>query len=127
MKSMFTLLMCVVLGATGQLLIKKGLMALKAASGTVLTLSGIAHNPVGVFLNPLIFFGFGAYGVSSLLWLTLSSKYPLSLIYPMISLGYVFVVMGSVVMFRDKTTVFTWIALALIVAGVSLLAKSGTG
>lgn len=117
-KGVATLLVVVVLGAFGQLAIKAGVTTLGK-----LSLSTIASQPVRVFTNPWVFFGFAAYALSSLLWLTLASRYPLSLIYPMISLGYVFVVFGSMVLFKDRPNAYTWIALALIVSGVSLLAK----
>lgn len=128
MKSIVSLLVCVLLGAGGQLLLKKGVTVVAAALSTPsLSMSAIIEHPVAVFLNPFVFFGFAAYGVSSLIYLSLASKFPLSILYPMISLGYVFVVIGSIWVFHDKPNSFTWAALLFIVIGVSLLARSGVG
>lgn len=124
-KAFFTLLGCVMLGAAGQICLKTGVIIAKEALGRDLSVPLILKNPTVVFLNPYVILGFGMYGFSSLLWLTLMSRYRLSLIYPMISLGYVFVVVGSIIVFKDKPTIYTWIALSMIVMGVSLLAKTG--
>jgi len=119
-------LMCVLLGAAGQLSIKCGVSAITRSFGHSLSISLILQHPLTVFLNPYVFMGFASYAVSSLLWLVLMSKFKLSVIYPMISLGYVFVVFGSIVLFHDRPNFYTWAALALIVAGVSLMALSGS-
>jgi drug/metabolite transporter (DMT)-like permease len=120
-----TLLGAVFLGALGQISIKAGVMHLKELFGQNLTISLILQNPGRVLLSPWILGGFAAYAFSSLIWLTLASRYRLSLIYPMVAMGYVFVVLGSIVVFHDRPTVYTWVALTFIVIGVSLLAKTG--
>ncbi len=118
--------MCVLLGAAGQLLLKTGVTNVSAALGAAsLNLPLMARSPATVFLNPFVLAGFACYGLSSVLWLVLMSRYPLSLIYPMIALGYVFVTLGSIVFFKDRPNAFVWLALLLIVSGVSLLAKAG--
>lgn len=124
-EGILTLLLSVLLGAAGQLSIKKGVMLLKASFGQDLSIPLILQNPLRVLANPYVLLGFSAYAVSSLVWLTLASRYRLSLIYPMVAMGYVFVVIGSIIVFRDRPTYYTWIALVLIVSGVSLLAKTG--
>lgn len=124
-EGILTLLLSVLLGATGQLCIKKGVMLLKASFGQDLSIPLILQNAGRVISNPYVLVGFCSYAVSSLVWLTLASRYRLSLIYPMLAMGYVFVVIGSIIVFRDRPTHYTWIALALIVSGVSLLAKTG--
>ncbi len=126
-KSLLTLLMCVLLGAAGQLFLKTGVTNASAALGAAsLSLPLMARSPATVFLNPFVLVGFACYGLSSVLWLVLMSRYPLSLIYPMIALGYVFVTLGSIVFFKDRPNAFVWLALLLIVSGVSLLARAGS-
>jgi len=120
-----TLLGAVFLGALGQISIKAGVVHLKELFGQNLTISLILQNPGRVLLSPWVLGGFVAYAFSSLIWLTLASRYRLSLIYPMVAMGYVFVVLGSIVVFHDRPTVYTWVALTFIVIGVSLLAKTG--
>ncbi|MEJ5298652.1 MAG: hypothetical protein WHZ52_11510, partial [Armatimonadota bacterium] len=99
-----TLLGAVFLGALGQISIKAGVMHLKEAFGENLSIPLILKNPVRVLLSPWILGGFTAYAFSSLIWLTLASRYRLSLIYPMVAMGYVFVVLGSIVVFHDRPT-----------------------
>lgn len=126
LSALATLVPCVALGAAGQLCLKAGLDAVKLNLGIQeVGLALIAKSPMSVFSNPFVIFGFLAYGLSSILWLTLVSKYPLSLIYPMVSLGYLFVVIGAALIFKEKPNVYAIMALMLIVAGVSLMAKAG--
>jgi len=123
-KGLLPLLACTMLGATGQLLLKNGVTLAKAAANQNISFGLMLRSPAAVF-NVWTIGGFVAYGISSVVWLTLMSKYPLSFIYPMIALSYVFATIGAIIFFHDRTNVFTWASLTLIVMGVSLLARAG--
>lgn len=72
--------------------------------------------------NPWVFAGFCLYGVSSLIWLKILQKTPLSTAYPLISISYIMVVVLSFLILREPVK---WVAtipgLILIMAGVSLI------
>ena len=58
-KSLLTLLMCVLLGAAGQLFLKTGVTNASAALGAAsLSLPLMARSPATVFLNPFVLVGF---------------------------------------------------------------------
>lgn len=63
------------------------------------------------------------FGASSLLWMHIVKRYPLSVAYPMISLSYVFGMLAAVVFFHEYVSPTKWIGVALIMAGCCLIAK----
>lgn len=98
---------------SGQVLWKKGLQALPHAfQGTVaqaaLSLGGSAYILAGIVI----------YGVATILWLYLLSKYDLSYIYPFTSLSFILAVAVSFVFLGETVTVNRWIGAAVIGAGV---------
>lgn len=113
------LLGSIVLGATGQILMKWGTMqpSFAAAGSLWMKLAQAA-------LSGPILAGLAAYGVSAALWILALESVPLSKAYPMVAAGYVLVFLASVWLFHEP---FTWArvcGLALIVAGVLVLARS---
>lgn len=114
------LLTSILLGTVGQLLLKNGMLHQKStAVGSAALMSAVR-----AIANPWVFMGFVAYGLSSIIWLMILRKLPLSIAYPMISLSYVFVVVLSVVVFpheKQPNWVFAIPGLMLIMMGVSLI------
>ena len=74
----------ILLAVAGQLLMKKGMMLF----GTF-PASQILFKLIPMFMNPFVFFGFACFGLSSIFWLIVLSRLPLSLVYPMVSVAYV--------------------------------------
>jgi drug/metabolite transporter (DMT)-like permease len=120
------ILISVLLGTVGQLFLKQGMnninhinqLAGKATpEGMQALLAAVKAIP-----NPVVFTGFLFYGMSSVLWLMILKKVPLSTAYPMISLSYVFVVALSTVLFRERPNLAaTAPGLFLIIVGVTLI------
>jgi drug/metabolite transporter (DMT)-like permease len=102
-----------ILGIVGQFLIKKGV----AETSPSLNISSI----LSTLFNPFSFFGFFAYGVSSIIWLFVLQKFPLSVAYPALSLTYVAIVILSARYFDEPLTLFKSIGIILIIGGVYLL------
>lgn len=106
------------LGSLGQILIKMGV-------STVGEINGFGAKLFSTLLNVSVLSGFIAYAVSSLLWLMVLSKRDLSFAYPMIAAGYVVVVFLSWLVFREHISLTRILGLALICAGVVVVANSG--
>lgn len=121
MKSVLLVLCSVAPAVTGQLL-------LKFAIGRS-ALSMDTAGPVGYYLRlfstPLVLVGFLMYGLSSLIWLFILSKMPLSLAYPLVSMGYVLVVFFSWLLLHEHVSTTRIAGVVVICAGVTLLALSG--
>lgn len=111
------LLACVALGVAGQLSLKHGVRIWSAASAG-------AVPPVWKALGqPYVLLGFGLYGASSLVWLAVLAQAPLSVAYPMLSLGYVGVALLSRLLFGEPLTATKLSGILLVCLGVALLAQ----
>lgn len=106
------------LTSSGQLLLRVAMRDVKLAGDGVDKLIGFALQ------TPTLWLAIGLYGVSTLLWMRVLSKYPVGSVYPMVAIGYVLVTVGGVFFLRESVPLQAWIALAVIVFGILLLASS---
>lgn len=75
--------------------------------------------------NPWLLGGYCLYGMSTVLLVLALKKGQLSLLYPVISLTYVWVTILSVMVFREVMNPFKLAGIVLIVAGVGVLGLDG--
>ena len=106
------LLLSVALNATGQVLFKAAREGYPDA--TLIT----------VFYHPETWLGFILYGLSAICWLWVLSRAQLSFAYPVLALSFPIVVGLSALFFGEYITTLRWMGVAVIVLGVSLLAKT---
>lgn len=107
------LLICVVLGSIAQVLLKSGLQA----HGKIRSLVTL----VTAFQNWQVLVGFGLYGVSSLLYITVISRVPVSFAYPFIALTYIGVAVLARILLKERIPPLHVAGLSLIFIGVSLV------
>lgn len=91
-----------------------------------LALTGSAGGVGGLLstlLRPGILFGLGLYGLSVLIWFGVLRRLPLSVAYPMVSVGFVLTAIAGVVIFGEALTATKVLGVLLIVAGVVVLAQ----
>ena len=80
---------------------------------------------IGLLLrSPPFWAGMICYGGSLCVWLAALSKAPVSIAYPMLSLGYVVVAWASVVWLGETLSVTKVLGIALICVGVVLVSRS---
>jgi undecaprenyl phosphate-alpha-L-ara4N flippase subunit ArnE len=60
---------------------------------------------------------------SGLMWMYLLRKIELSLLYPLISVSYIFGLLAAMIVFREDVSINRWIGVAVIIVGVVLVAK----
>lgn len=121
MKNVLLILVCVALGVGGQLLLKQGMSADRDAVDRV---DEVLPRLAKAALNPMVLAGFLLYGLSAALWLIVLTRAELSWAYPMLSLGYVLVVLLSRVLFHEAVTPPRLIGTLVIVAGVWLISRT---
>ncbi len=107
------------LAIAGQMLMKRGMMAF----GTF-PVSQLLTKVIPMFLNPWVFVGLFCFGLSSVFWLVVLSRLPLSLVYPMVSIGYIIVALLSIVFFQETISLIRWAGIIVIVLGVFLISRS---
>jgi undecaprenyl phosphate-alpha-L-ara4N flippase subunit ArnE len=57
------------------------------------------------------------------LWMYMLKRYELSVVYPMISISYVFGMLAAIYIFHETVPFVRWIGVLLIMTGVVLIAK----
>ena len=67
--------------------------------------------------------GLSCYGISVILWLGALSRVPVSVAYPMLSIGYVVNAFAASMLFGEALSVAKLAGIALICAGVFMLAR----
>ena len=118
----FSLLMLgVLLNATAQLL-------LKAGTNRVGEFAFAWENlvPIGLKLafNPPILGGLACSVVSVVVWILALSRVPVSVAYPMLSVGYIVNAVAAWMLFGESITAQKLVGIGFIVVGVFLVARS---
>jgi len=107
----------VVLGTTGQTLFKFGLSQQEGA------LDLFSLNLLRTLFQPIVFLGFVCYGVSALIWLSVLSRLPLSVAYPILSLNFVLILVTSAAILGEPVSTTKVAGTALIMGGIVLIAR----
>lgn len=111
----------VLLNAAAQLFLK----AATAATGPIaLSARGSTDTFWTLVREPTLWGGLACYGVSLVVWILALSRAPVSIAYPMLSIGYVVNLLAAAVLFREPLTLQKIIAVTIICIGVTLLARS---
>ncbi len=119
--SLAFILLAVLLSAGGQLLLKAGTNAV----GTFpFDPASLASAGLRLAAEPRVIAGVVAYFLSMLAWLLALSRVPVSVAYPMLSLGYVLTVLAAWWWFGEAVTAQRLAGVGLIVLGVLLVARS---
>ena len=110
------LLTSIVLGATGQLMLRHAARVLTAPSQV-----GLGRWLLSVFTSPTILAAFVLFAVSALLWIAALRETPLTVAYPMVALSYIIIFVGSYFLFAEPITFTKLIGAALVVAGIIVI------
>ena len=112
----------VTLSALAQVFLKQGLNGLKRKP--VSTTGNVLQLALGVAQQGWIWLWAFSFVVATALWLLGLQKLQLSYAYPLLSIGYLLVNLLSAVVFRERVDGMRWMAVAIISAGVVLIANS---
>ena len=113
------LVFAVATAATGQLMLKHGMQVATsraAQSGGSLV--------VRAATSPWVLLGLVVFAVSAVAWLGALSKVPLSVAYPFNALGYLVILIASIVVLHEKANVLTWVGSVLVVSGLLIVVLS---
>lgn len=112
----------VLLNAAAQLLLKAGTNALGGAIHV--NAQNWFSTGVKVFSQLPILAGLACYVISLVVWIIGLSRTDVTIAYPMLSLGYVVSAVGAWMFLGEVVSLQRMLALAVIVAGVALLART---
>lgn len=113
---------------TGVLLNAAAQLLLKAGTNRVGEFSFALENlvPIGSRLafSPFILGGLACYVVSLVVWILALSRVPVSVAYPMLSVGYVVNAVAAWMLFGESLSMQKLLGIGFIVIGVFLVARS---
>ena len=110
----------VVLNTGAQLLLKAGTNALGVIT---LTRTGWGETLARMAVQPHFVAGASIYVVSLVIWIIGLSRVPVSIAFPMLSLGYVLNAMAAHYLFGEVLGTTRWLGIGCIVLGVWLIAR----
>jgi multidrug transporter EmrE-like cation transporter len=111
--SIVLILLCTVVGAASQILMREGANYLPAAGSEGIALSLLTNWP--------LLAGYGCLGLNTGLLVLALRKGQLSVLYPIIALTYVWVAILSPMFFEDSMNALKVLGIGFIVGGVSLI------
>ena len=111
----------VLLNAAAQLLLKAGT---NRVGEFAFTLENIAPVGAKIASSPHIIAGVACYVVSLVVWITALSRVPVSIAYPMLSIGYVVNAVAAWMLFGESLTAQKLVGIGFILVGVWLVARS---
>ncbi len=118
----FSLLMAgVLLNAAAQLLLKAGT---NRVGEFAFTLENIAPVGAKIAASPHILAGVACYVLSLVVWILGLSRVPVSIAYPMLSIGYVVNALAAWMLFGESLTAQKIVGIGFILVGVWLVARS---
>ena len=119
MHGIYFVLISVVFNVFGQYSMKLGMRKF----GEVTFENNILITVLKMFMVPNVFLGLTLYAISTVFWLVALSKIELSIAYPMLSLGYVLLMILSFFLLHESITLYKVIGTILVVAGITLIWK----
>lgn len=111
----------VLLNASAQLLLKAGT---NAVGHFEFHLENVIPIGMKIAFQPYIITGMVCYAISLVVWIMALSRVPVSVAYPMLSIGYVINAVIAYYWFGEPLAMQKMIGIGFIVAGVVLVAKA---
>ena len=71
--------------------------------------------------SPWVLLGLVVFGVSAIAWLGALSKLPLSVAYPFNAVGYLVILLASILVLHERANVLTWVGSLMVVSGLVLV------
>ncbi len=117
--NLIIIFIAVLLSAVGQIF-------LKIAANTIgpISLKSNVLELLNLSMNIHLILGLMSYFFSTIIWIIALSRVSLSVAYPMVSLGYVFVALAAWYLFNEPLSSMKILALGIIIFGIILLAYS---
>jgi multidrug transporter EmrE-like cation transporter len=111
-RAVMLIVVCTFLGAAAQILMKLGADHTKAHPGLM-----------GMITNPVLIAGYALYGVVTVLIVVAFKDGELSVLYPILSLSYLWVAALSFFIFHDTLNAYKLIGVTVIICGVTVLGR----
>lgn len=122
LRGLWLVLLVAVLQVSGNLLLRAGVVG---AGGMSLQLTTLLVDLRRLLLNPVFDLGVFLYAAASLVWFGVVSSESLSSSYPLlVSLSFILVTAGAVVLFHEALSAQKVIGIGILLFGIFLVAKA---
>ena len=111
----------VLLNAAAQLLLKAGTNSIGAFS---FALQNVVPIGMKIAQSPHVLAGLACYAVSVVVWILALSRVPVSVAYPMLSIGYIVNALAAWALFGESLTAQKLVGIGFIIVGVVLVGRS---
>jgi multidrug transporter EmrE-like cation transporter len=111
----------VLLNAAAQLLLKAGT---NRVGEFAFAMDNLVPIGTKLAMNPFILGGLACYVVSVVVWILALSRVPVSVAYPMLSIGYIVNALAAWMLFGESLGAQKLVGIGFIVVGVFLVARS---
>ncbi len=111
----------VLLNAAAQLLLKAGTNRIGEFA---FSLDNVVPIGIKVASSPFVLGGLACYAVSVVVWIMALSRVPVSVAYPMLSIGYIVNAVAAWMLFGESLAAQKLVGIGFIVVGVWLVARS---
>jgi len=119
MKFKLYILISIILNVLGQFVIKYGLNRIDKSLLQDKLIVKVYH----LFTYPYVMSGLLIYAISAVFWILALSKIELSVAYPMLSIGYVLVMLVSFFFLNEQMSLYKILGTLLVISGVILIQK----
>lgn len=119
MKNIVLILINVFLTVTAQIMLKQGMNQV----GKIDSLENMRSLATKAITNPFVVGGIGVFGFTSVLWLIVLSRVEISIAYPMLSIGYILVMLWGWLVLEENVTVIRFLGAILICIGVFMITR----
>jgi drug/metabolite transporter (DMT)-like permease len=119
-RSILLILVAMVLGAVGQIFLKMGMNRVGAVE---IDFANLVQGLLPMFMQPLVWAGLAFYGISSVVWLIVLSRFDLSFAYPMLASMYVILPVLSYIFLDESIPPLRWFGMVIVLVGVVLVSR----
>jgi multidrug transporter EmrE-like cation transporter len=74
--------------------------------------------------EPRLWVGLTLFGVSSIFWMVVLSRVPLSVAYPFVGISYVVIVLLSRFLLHERVPVLRWVGVLVVATGIAIIGLS---
>jgi multidrug transporter EmrE-like cation transporter len=74
--------------------------------------------------EPRLWAGLALFAISSVFWLVVLSRVPLSVAYPFVGISYIFIVLFSRFMLHESVPSLRWFGVFVVAAGIAIIGLS---
>lgn len=114
--------LCILLGAFGQILMKHGMSQIGEINGISQLIA--PNTLLKLLTNWAVILGVILYAVALLMWLGALSTLNVSLMYPLLSLGYIVTAILAIVILKENFSMLGWVGVMIIPVGCILIGRA---